>query len=176
MALAISKMQGSDSCHETTDSIWGQASVWRSEKWRLQTQGDWDNPAYLPVWSHTVREMWVLREVVSYDDCEWRQLIWKSCWWHSWVGCSSLNGKTLLLWEGCVCCPVLVRLRESPAGRVRAEGVSRGTWAARYEDGFQPDKALLSWEGLSESTWEQNSAIATHVTEGWFCPHRFLTS
>lgn len=51
---------------KTTNSIWGQASVWRSEKWKLWTQEDWDNPAYLPVWSHTVREVWVLREIVGY--------------------------------------------------------------------------------------------------------------
>lgn len=90
-----------------------------------------------------VREMWVLREVVM-DDCEWRQLIWKGCCWHPVSRVLFTEWKNPVATRGLCVVSMLMRLRGNPASRVRAEGVSRGTRAARCEDGF------TAWQGTAQ--------------------------
>lgn len=112
------------------------------------------------------------------DGREQRQLIWKGCWWHLTSRVLFTEWKNPVVMKGlCVLSSACEAERKScllsPEWGLR-------WWAEALEQPdvrmiLQPDVALLSWERLPERTWDQNSAFAIHVAEGWFCPHRFLT-
>lgn len=128
------------------------------------------------------------------DDCERRPLTKRVADDISWTGCPSPNEITPLFREGCVCCPALARLRgnfasklrgwvgelkhlaEQPGMRMVEQPGVRMVVQPGVRVVVQPVEALFSWERPSESAWERNSAFTIHITEGWFCPHCFLTS